>query len=74
MSYKIVMPDGTVSSQSKTVGSITHRMLDGLIERAEISSNLLSVDFDDSGTNHLGSHFIPSSYKATDFTGCHKPS
>ncbi|MDP2592210.1 hypothetical protein AB4622_26865 [Vibrio splendidus] len=60
--YDIVMPDGGISNQTKSLGTISHRISDGLIERIESESSLLSVRFDDKGMQDFGNHYIPETY------------
>lgn len=70
--YDIVMPDGAISTQSKELGSISHRISDGFVERIEGTSSLLSVGFGVGGTRDVGNHYIPETYdhELARFSGC----
>ncbi len=70
--YDIVMPDGAVSTQNKKLGTISHRLSDGLIERIEGTSSLLNVDFEVGGTRDIGNHYIPETYDhdLARYSGC----
>ncbi len=68
--YRFILPDGAVLDQSQKIGSITYRELDGEIERAKISSNVMIIDFDKDGRTHLGEHFVPSSFEYLENSGC----
>ncbi len=70
--YDVVMPDGSISNQTKTLGNISHRMSDGLIERIESESSMLSVRFDDKGIQDFGDHYISEAYdhERSRYSGC----
>jgi len=72
INYDIVMPNGSISNQIKELGSISHRISDGLIARVKGKASSLNVHFNNEGFNDFGDHYIPESYdhSSSRFSDC----